>query len=483
MSSLRKNYILSLISQIITVICPLLVAPFTARKLQVDNIGIFSYTESILFIFSLFALLGSNIYGQREIAYCQGDKRKQLQTFTEIFLSSSITTLIVLVGYIVFVLFQSKYQLIYWIQILELLAFHWDIGWFYLGKEDFKSLLYRNAMVKLLYVVLIFSFIRTPEDLSLYVLFRVGTFLLGGIALLFPVLTQCVKEKILPHFSTVPHHISNMIPLFIPQIAIQVYTVLDKTMIGIITQSPYQNGCYEEAMKVIRVLMNFVGSVAGVLMPRIAALHVSGNRDEIGEKLFNGIRFVCLITLPMIFGIAAVASIFMPWFLGPGYDDTVVLLQILVIILFLLGIGRVVGVCLLATKKENIYTRNVCIGAAVNFFLNLWLISCYQAKGAALASVAAELVVTSLMLYGCRKFLDFGKIVKNATLYLLCSVAMFGVLLALKNYVVCSSLWKLLILAAGGMTVYGVGLLLIKDDMILDTVKVLWKKRNNNSNL
>lgn len=476
MTSLRKNYILSLITQTVTVICPLIVTPFVARRLLADNIGIFSFTESIVFIFSLFALLGSQTHGQREIAYCQGNKRKQLQTFAEIFLTSGITTGIVLAGYIVYTLLQTKYQLIYWIQVLELIAFHWDIGWFYQGKEDFKSLLYRNFLVKMLYIILIFSFIRSPEDLPLYVLFRVGTFLVGGATLLCPVFFQCWKEKIRVSFSAVPYHIKKMIPLFIPQIAIQVYTVLDKTMIGVITQSPYQNGCYEEAMKVIRVLMNFVGAAAGVLMPRIASLHAAGNTEEIRKKLSMGIRFVCLITLPMIVGVIIVAPIFMPWFLGPGFDDTVILLQTLGVLFLVIGIGRVTGSCLLAVKKENLYTRNVCIGAVMNFLLNLWLINRYQAQGAAIASVIAEVIVTALMFYECRHYLNAGKTVKMFSLYLLCAAAMTGFLMAIINCITLNAFWKLSILSISGAVMYGAVLLVIKDDLIYSVIKTLFRK-------
>ena len=68
MTSLRKNYILSLLTQTITVLSPLIVTPFVARRLLADNIGIYSFTESVVFIFGLFALLGSQTHGQREIA-------------------------------------------------------------------------------------------------------------------------------------------------------------------------------------------------------------------------------------------------------------------------------------------------------------------------------------------------------------------------------------------------------------------------------
>ena len=476
MTSLYKNYILSLITQTITVFCPLIVTPFVSRRLMADNIGIFSFTESVVFIFGFFALFGSHIHGQREIAYCQGDKHKQLQTFAEIFAASGITSLIVLAGYIVFVLFQTRYQLIYWIQVLELVAFYWDIGWFYQGKEDFKSLLYRNLPVKMLYIVLIFSFIRTPDDLPLYVFFRISTYLSGGAALLAPVLYQCRKEKIRVTFSALPCHLRKMLPLFIPQVAIQVYTVLDKTMIGVITRSPYQNGCYEEAMKVIRVLMNFAGVAAGVLLPRIASLHAAGNTDEIRRKISAGIRLVCLITLPMSFGIIMFAPIFVPWFLGPGFDDTVPILQILGILFLVIGIGRITGNCLLAVKKENQYTRNVCIGAGLNFLLNLYLISRYRALGAAIGSVAAEVLVTSLMVCECRHYLSAGRIIKMFFLYLLCAAVMIGSLIIISDRLTVSTFWKLSILSLSGVVIYGTTLLILRDDLILNMIKFIFRK-------
>ncbi len=471
MTSLRKNYILSLISQTVTVLSPLIVTPFVARRLLADNIGIFSFTESVVFIFGLFALLGSHTYGQREIAYCQGNKRQQLQIFAEVFLASGITTTVVLAGYIIFAAIQRQYQLIYFIQIAELIAFHWNITWFYQGKEDFKTLLYRNMLVKALYIILIFLFIRNTGDLPVYVILRVGTFLLGNMTLLFPVVYQCFKENIRVSAGVLLPHIRKMIPLFLPQIAIQIYTVLDKTMIGVITRSPYQNGCYEEAMKVIRVLMNFVGAAAGVLMPRIASLHASGNQEEIKSKLDKGCQFICFVSLPMVAGVTVVAPVFMPLFLGNGFHDAAGLLQILGILLFLIGLSGLFGNgTLLACGKEKQYTCCIICGAIVNFVLNCILISAMLAKGAAIASVAAEAVVTITMLYCIREKISVINLLKNVVKYLIASGIMTGILMVAINCIRCTAIFKLAIVIPAGMLTYALALLILRDDLIFDLI-------------
>ena len=42
----------------------------------------------------------------------------------------------------------------------------------------------------------------------------------------------------------------------------QVYTVLDKTMIGVITKNAYENGYYEQALKIAKLVLTIVTSVA-----------------------------------------------------------------------------------------------------------------------------------------------------------------------------------------------------------------------------
>ena len=477
MSSLRKNYILSLLTQTLTVIAPLLVTPFVARRLQADNIGIFSYTESIVFIFGLFALSGSKTHGKREIAYCQGNTEKELQTFAEIFITSGITTAIVTLSYIIFIAMQSSYRLIFYIQVFELIAFHWDITWYYEGKENFKTLLHRNMLVKILYIILVFSLIRDTGDLLLYVILRVGTFLLGNITLLFPVISRCLKSKIRIKLSMIPVHLKKMFPLFVPQIAIQVYTVLDKTMIGVITQSPYQNGCYEEAMKVIRVLMNFVGAASGVLMPRFAALYASNRHEEIRHKLFSGIRFIFIVTLPMIAGIVIVAPVLLPLFLGEGFDDAVILLQILAVLLLLIGLSGLFGNgVLLACREEKKYTYCIVFGAIVNFLLNLFLIPILQAKGAAIASVAAELTVTATMFFCIRDKFSGRDLLTGSVKPLSATLAMTGVLLLIGKLFTARTPLYLFLITASGMFVYAAMLVLLREKLTFDIITSLKAK-------
>lgn len=481
MASIRKNFLFTLISQLLVVLTPLLVMPFVARRLQVTNVGISSFTESIVYIFSIFAVFGCSIYGQREIAYCKDCEKTQLKRFLEIFFTVSLTAILSIVAFVIFIYCQTQYQLLYIIQILELIAYWWDVSWYYQGREDFKQLLLRNILIKGSYIVAIFIFIRDTNDLPLYVFLRCVTLLIGSIAILFPLLYKALKFQIKFSLKTIPKHFKGMFLLFLPSIAIMVYTVLDKTMIGIMTKSPDQNGCYEEAIKMIRVLMHIVASISIVLLPRIATLHASGKNDEIKQKLQHSFKFIYFLTFPMICGMCFIATPFVPLFLGPGFEGSIQLLQTLSILLFLIGIGRLLGTTLISMGKENIYTRNIIIGAISNFILNLVLIPRYQALGAAYASVIAEMLVTCAMIYSNRHVLSLPKLMFSSIVYLcaivVMSVALFGIqALGMEENI----LQLFLFIFVGGITYVGV-LLLLKDAFIYDIfrrmlVKFHWRR-------
>ena len=64
-TSIKKNYIYNTIYQVLSLITPLITAPYISRVLGSNGVGIYSYTNSIVTYFTLFAALGTASYGQR----------------------------------------------------------------------------------------------------------------------------------------------------------------------------------------------------------------------------------------------------------------------------------------------------------------------------------------------------------------------------------------------------------------------------------
>ena len=91
-SSIGANFGYNLIYNILNIIAPLLTAPYTSRVLGAANIGIYSYTYSIVSSMVMFGALGTATYGQREIAAVGDDIEKRSQKFWEIWILKAIAT-------------------------------------------------------------------------------------------------------------------------------------------------------------------------------------------------------------------------------------------------------------------------------------------------------------------------------------------------------------------------------------------------------
>ena len=109
-TSIKKNYLYNLVYQIIILILPIITTPYISRALGATNIGIYSYTVSIVTYFTLFGSLGVSLYGQREIAYVRDNTSKRKKTFIEIILFRFITLTISMIIFYFSFARSNEYQ-------------------------------------------------------------------------------------------------------------------------------------------------------------------------------------------------------------------------------------------------------------------------------------------------------------------------------------------------------------------------------------
>jgi len=202
--SITKNYIYNLLYQIIVLILPLITTPYISRVLGARNIGIYSYTISITTYFILFGSLGIAMYGQREIAYIQDDAKKYSKTFWEITLLRFITVGISMIIFWFTFASNGQYNIYYKILLLELLANCMDISWFFQGLEEFKKTILRNIIIKIISVMCIFTFVKTTNDLSIYLWIYVLSTLIGNLSL-WPYLTKYLRKVKIKEINVIKH--------------------------------------------------------------------------------------------------------------------------------------------------------------------------------------------------------------------------------------------------------------------------------------
>lgn len=459
-----KNFIYNFLYKILTIILPFVTVPYVTRIFNPTLMGSYNFTSSITTYFTMFGMLGIITYGSNQIAKVSHKGKQEIsKVFSSVYYFQLISTTIATLLYIFYIFtFPGQYQQYFVVQIFSLIAIMFDISWLFQGLEDFKSIVIRNTIVKLVSVVCIFLFIRDQSDIYLYILIiSLSSLFSQGIMWLsikdYARLVRVDIREVLLNFKPT-------LSFFLPQISISIYNTLDRIILGSLGNT-FDVGIYTQAVNLNSILISLVATLSAVLLPRMTNLHAQGKRAEVSRVMKTSMLFNCILTFPVVVGVLLVSQEFVQIFLGKGYAETYVAINIVVSSLIPIAFSEIVGrQTLIPTDNVRYFTISVVTGAVVSILLNLLAIPLWGYRGAAFTLVIVEIIVCILMSYYARNYLDIVDLLKIATKPLVASVVtgtlvylLFSSVLSISNNLL-SMLLKVIVYSI----VYGFLLLLTK---------------------
>lgn len=474
MKNIKKNYLYNLLYQILTLITPLITTPYVSRVLGAEAIGEYSYSYSIVYYFMLAAILGTATYAEREISFYQDDIIKRSARFWDLFFLRCITSSICMVAYVLSVGFICKDKIMAIIVSLNIISVAFDTVWLFQGMEEFGRITLRNAIIKVMTVALIFILVHNEGDIYRYATIMSISPVISAASLL-PFIHEYVNKPELAQIHPFTDF-KNIIQLFIPTIAISIYTVLDVTMLGIFTTTKVENGYYEQATKLSKTALTVVTSLGTVMIPRISYFFEKKQTRLINEYMLKSYQFALLLGLPICFGLIGISDNLVPWFYGDGYDKVSILLKVSGLLVIAIGLSNITGLqYLVPTKQQNKLTKSVCTGALVNVVFNAILIPRWYSVGAAIASVIAEFSVTFVQFVYVKDQFDLKQIVKLVPRYFIASIMML-LLLRAENIVLQPGIFNTMLMVVSGVITYFVILFILRDTFVFEAFSILKKK-------
>ena len=408
---LKLNIVYSTAYQVLVLIIPLITAPYVSRVLGATNLGIYSYTQAFANYFVLFAMLGVSNYGNRSIAQVRDNPKLLSKTFWEIYSFQVCVTIAVSAVYILYCFIAvSQIRAIYLLQFLYVISAGFDINWFFFGIEKFKLTVTRNTVIKIANAILIFVFVKEQSDLAIYTLIMSFGTLVSVIAL-FPFLPKYISfEKI--EIKDVVKHIQPNLTLFIPVIAISLYNIMDKLMLGYLGTSD-EVAFYSNSERIAQLPNSIIMAVGNVLMPRMSNLIAAGNKEKSSKLFDKSMTFMIVSSVLLAFGMAAISKVFAPWFYGKEFTKCgMYILWLCPTIVFKSIAGSVRTQLIIPMERDKVYIFSVSAGAIVNLIANYFFIPMYQGLGAVFGTVLAEAVVCSLQVFMTRDVIKYGKYIK-----------------------------------------------------------------------
>lgn len=452
-----KNYLYNLSYQILTIILPIITVPYVTRIFTSEALGNYVFYNSIVSYFSLFAMLGIGVYGTKQIAAASDVS----STFWNIYAIQLIASILSIFVYIIVVFSIPQMEgIVPLIVGITLFANMMDISWLFSGKEDFKKITIRNVVIRVIGVISIFTFIKSSDDLYLYVFLIVIFDFLGQFVMWVPA-KKFIKR---PSFNTriMKKNLHPIVLLFLPQVAISLYVVLDRTLLGLL--GSYSDvGIYEQGQKLVSILLKVVSSLGVVMLPRVANL-LSERRDKEAQNMvkFSFILYN-LIIFPMIFGLIAVNEVFVKLFLGQNFQDVKYVLYVIVFNIMFVGWTNILGYQVLVVRNKNKeFMLSTTIPAFVSVAVNIAVIPFFGYIGASITSVVVEILVFAIQWYYSRNIINKNLLFNKDLAKIICSsLVMFGAVMLCKMTLGLDGIIGLIIyLAVGGISYLGMIFLL-----------------------
>ena len=467
-----KNYAYNLSYQLLLIILPIITTPYVTRVFSSNDLGTYSFFNSIVTYFVLLATLGVANYGTKEIS---GNRTIIHKNFWGIYTLQLGATILSLTLYILLCLtFSLMQNPVAYILGLSLLSKGLDISWLFQGLEDFRKITVRNITVKLVGVIAIFLFIKSASDLYLYVFLLTIFELLGQLSMWLP-----AKEFIgKPHFDLMyaKRHLKPVILLFLPQIAISLYVSLDSTMLGVLA-SARDVGIYDQALRLVNILLTLVTSLGSVMLPRVSNLLSSGDHKAVNKMHEMSFLIYNLVIFPIIAGMLIVNDDFVNFFLGQDFQEARYAIAIMIFRMFFIGWTNIMGIQILIPHNKNKeFMLSTTIPAIVSVGLNLLLLPKLGYIGAAIVSVLTETLVWGIQFFYTHTYLREVPIIGSLIKIIISSGFMYGILLLVKQFLNVSPMINVGLYAVLGAIIY-VSLILIFKVINLNELKQqLFKK-------
>jgi O-antigen/teichoic acid export membrane protein len=466
--SLKKNIFYSVSLNVLNLLFPIITAPYISRVLGVENIGLVNFVSAYVSYFALFAALGVNYYGIREIARHKNSREKTSRIFSGLFIITLIAAFAVSACYLATVFFVPMLRKDWPLFVLAGFSLYLSpisIDWYFRGLENFKVITYRSLAVKLVSFAGLFLFVRKREDVMPYIL--LSAFSIVGSYIWNLVYAHKQGLRLKWKNLNIKTHIKPMFVFFAANIAVSVFSILHTLMLGFLADYE-QVGLFTNPNKLLIVITSIFGAINAALLPRLSFNQQKNDRNANAELLQKTFDAITLLTIPAAIGLCLLSRRFVPLFFGGEFTGSIVPMRILSFRVMLVMVNSFFALNILVVfGYENQYLLVTLVTAVFSCAMNLYMIPKYGALGASVTNCIAETIEIPLNLffvYRCTSIRINWKYAANAFLM---SLPFAGVYF-LCNMVIKNTVLFLVVFIAVSAALYGIlQLFLLKNYMML----------------
>ncbi len=458
-NTLVKNSAFNILYNLLNAIFPLISVIYASHVLLDTGVGKVDSAQNIAQYFVILAPLGITNYGIREIARTRNDKEQKDKIFSELFLLNAVSTLCFAGIYYILIFsihgFEGE-QRLYVITGLLILCNFMNVDWYYKGMEEFRYIATRNFAVKCIALGFLIGGVKQEGDYEIYALISImattGNYFVNILNL--KKYGAVLKLRNL----TLTKHMRPMLVFSATAFAIELYALLDVTMISVFCH-PENVAYYNNAMKLVRSMIVIVAASGGALLPRLSLYYEKGDYEKCSEVANKVFEVMYVMFIPCGIGLFLISEDLVRLLFGESFIPCIVTMKIASLLIYTLGFSNLFGTQILLTFGGELKTLLCTImGAVSNICMNLVLIPRYQQNGAATASVVSEGLVTLMTIVFSYQYIHFAPNKRILYIATAAAVLMAAAIICLNQYVTAGIKRLFLDIVVGGLVYIGVNI-------------------------
>lgn len=390
-NTLKENLIYQSLYQIIRVLTPLITIPLISRAFGPSGVGIYSFSFNMMQYFLMFANVGVQLYFNRLIADADSSKEGLSQRFWNIFVGKGLLCLLILIIYITAIsVFVHEYYLIFLLQGIYIIGAASDISWFYAGIERFKLPSLSNIVTSVIVLLVVIFFVNDKSDLMLYAFTLAIITVVNQIPLFVALKGNLIKTSI--EWEEVWRITKESMAYLLPNGQLNILTSIACVVIGLMS-SYKEVGIFSNTINILIVAIVLINTIDLVMIPRITK-QLKDKNYCLSQAIEKSLNVQIMLTIPMVLGLVVVMPGFYWWFFGEEFEDTVSLMSLLSILLFITPLNMLISRQYVLIKRHMYsYNLSIIIGIVINLLLCIILIPIFGIYGAAIARIFTELFI------------------------------------------------------------------------------------------
>ena len=397
--SIKKNFAYKSVLTLSTYLINFITFPYVARVLGVERIGLVNFVDNTVNYFLLFATMGVGLLGVREIAAVKEDKKRRDQVYSSVLALNLLFTLVSLGIYLLCVVTIPKlcqYDELFYIGTAKILFTVFLVEWFFTGVENFRYITLRSILIKVLYIISVFLFVRDTSDYRLYFILTVGVVVLNAL-----INQLYIREFVRVRWNNIQlfKYLKQNVTLGIYTLMTSMYLTFNVMYLGLVSNNT-EVGYYTTAFKLYSVILGFFTAFTNVMLPRMSSLLANGEKDRFQELVNRSFSVMATCCIPLILCSMIMAPQIVYILSGPGYEGAILPMRIIMPAAFAVGVAQVLAIqVLMPMKKDKVLLVASIIGAVVSLLINLLVVPYIESVGSAVVLLCSEAVVTGAYLW------------------------------------------------------------------------------------